>query len=142
MLWKEEYSVGIDALDEQHKEIINLINILRRGIDEHEEKKALNYATQKLLEYTLFHFSSEETLFKEFDYPETASHKVEHSFFIQKVSDFKKKFDSGESIEVGLEGFLTGWLSHHIMEVDHKYAKFFKRRGINSSYSIPQNFDV
>jgi len=31
--WKDEYSVGIDSIDQQHKKLLNLINQLQTAVD-------------------------------------------------------------------------------------------------------------
>jgi len=130
--WEQKMSVGVLFIDEQHKELVNLINLLGRSLFIHKEKSAQDYATQKLLEYTLFHFSTEEDLFEKYDFPLQEEHKKEHSAFIRKVSAFKKDFDNEKhGLAEEMIAYLKLWLKHHILEVDHKYADFFKTKNIN-----------
>lgn len=129
--WKKEYSMGIPKIDEQHKELINLINILSNAYNQKRETPALDYATQKLLEYTLFHFATEELFFQTYQYDEAEEHKKEHAFFIKKISRFKKDFDESKvNLTQEMIAFLNGWITHHIMNVDQKYREFFDKAGI------------
>jgi len=130
--WDAKLSVGVDFIDEQHKELVNLINLLGRSIFIHRERSAQDFATQKLLEYTLFHFSTEEDLFKKYNFPQSEEHKKEHSAFIKKVSAFKKDFDNEKhGLAEEIIAYLKFWLVHHILEIDHQYAEFFKKNNLN-----------
>ncbi|MDA3852213.1 MAG: bacteriohemerythrin [Spirochaetaceae bacterium] len=129
--WKEEYSVYIESVDQQHKGLIDLINLLNRAYEEKKDKKIQNFAVQELLQYTLDHFTYEEHIFRTHGYPEVKEHRSEHEFFIRKVSQFKSDFDQGkESLTQDIISFLKGWLLHHILKVDKKYAEYFKAQGI------------
>ncbi|MCI5168244.1 MAG: hypothetical protein D3903_19685 [Candidatus Electrothrix sp. GM3_4] len=84
-----------------------------------------------LINYTAFHFQTEEDYFKQVKYPYAATHKKEHVTFVQKVTDFKKDFDEGRAtVSVNVLQFLSKWLQTHINGVDQKYSSFLNENGI------------
>ncbi|MEA1890408.1 MAG: hemerythrin domain-containing protein, partial [Pseudomonadota bacterium] len=60
--WKEEYSVGIDSIDQQHKKLLSLINQLQTAVDYSTGKEFEREALDELVTYTKDHFSYEEGL--------------------------------------------------------------------------------
>lgn len=129
--WKEDYTVKNKDLDSQHKELLNILNIVKVSINNKVEEKGLNIATQRLLEYTIYHFDEEVKLLRMVEYPELDEHIKEHNYFIQEVSRFKKEYDVKKpNISIELIRFLTNWLVHHILEVDKKYSEWLTDKSI------------
>ncbi len=132
--WKDEYSVNVKAIDEQHKNVINFINDLSalispRGI-EGEYKPVL----EKMIDYADYHFSFEEKYFEEFDYEHTEVHKKQHDKYSQKIDDFKKKSINNSEVDIvmvyDMLDFLGDWWVDHILEVDKKYTKTLNDNGV------------
>ena len=131
MNWSEEYSVDIISLDLQHQRIIELINQLERGAGMHQETKALGSVLSELLSYTKTHFKTEEALMRAHKYPGLASHEVEHRLLVNRVTEFRKKFEAGKLTDVyELVSFLEGWLESHILGTDKKYTPYLSGKGI------------
>ncbi|NCB55450.1 MAG: bacteriohemerythrin, partial [Epsilonproteobacteria bacterium] len=66
-VWEPAFSVGIAVIDNQHKRIIDYINELNNALvyrDSEKAKEVLSY----LVDYTLSHFSFEESLMQEAGY--------------------------------------------------------------------------
>jgi hemerythrin len=129
--WEEKYSVGIQSIDNQHKEIFNHLNELLQAM---KEGKAENVTTKIILElakYAKIHFQKEEFFFQRFNYPQADEHIREHQLFIEKVESFKTEFKSGRiTLTFELLSFLKNWIDHHIMEVDKKYIECFQENGL------------
>ena len=86
---------------------------------------------QELVGYTLTHFKTEEKYFDQFGYPETDSHKQEHSDFVKKVGEFKDDFETGKlGLSIPVMNFLSDWLRTHIKGSDKKYGPFFNEKGL------------
>jgi len=129
--WKDNYSVNIKLIDEQHKKLIEIINLLYNSMKQGEANRALGEILNDLISYATAHFSTEEKLLDDFDYPEVEFHKEEHQNFIQKITDFKEAFDSGKmGISVDLLEFLKSWLSKHIIKSDKKFGPYLNAKGI------------
>ncbi len=129
--WNKNWEVGVDAIDAQHKRLIDLFNELHdampAGIGEEKFAKVL----AELKEYTVYHFGVEEDLFKQYGYADAAIHIEAHKYFIQKVDGLLKAFKSHEP-EVIREtfDFLKDWLINHIVKTDKQYVPFLRSKGI------------
>jgi len=129
--WKDKFSVGIDICDNQHKGLIEILNNLHLNMKQGEANKIIGATIDKLILYTKEHFKTEEELFEEYEYPDKGSHKDEHDDFINKVSDFKSDFESGQIlISVNLLQFLKTWLFDHISVSDKKYGQFLNSKSV------------
>ena len=132
IVWKDEYSVGIERIDQDHKKLINLLNQFNMAYDyamsEEYEREALN----DLVSYTKYHFEREEKLMEENDYPDFESHKAQHQVMVAKVAAFASLYEEKghESLDV-VSDFLTNWLINHINGTDKAYTKHLNERGIH-----------
>ena len=131
--WSDIYSVGIPSIDEQHKQLIALINKLNQAMAEGESTSVVADILKGLTEYTRFHFSFEEELLNQYDYPLTKDHQQEHARLIDRVEQFNFDFtqDPGGSISLELMHFLTNWLVSHIQGSDRDYSEFLIAKGVS-----------
>lgn len=130
-VWEEKYKVGVSEFDEQHKKLISIINTLYQRIKENEKADILSNTLEELINYTNYHFESEEKLFSKYAYEHKSQHKTEHEKIKNKIAEFKTDFDSGKIIITNeLVAFLKGWLDNHILENDKKYGTFLNKKGI------------
>lgn len=128
--WNETYSVGINKLDEQHRNLVTMINDLYDAMRIGQGKILIQQILDKMTHYTVTHFESEETLFDKYNYPDTEKHKKEHKEFVNTVLDFKEKYDKGSILlSVKLLNFLRDWLLNHIQGSDKDYGPFLQSKG-------------
>lgn len=126
--WKEEYSVGIDEIDSQHKVLINCISTLEQSIADADEKRrwmAIHYAIVQLSDYTRIHFSVEESLMRIIGFPGCDAHIGEHKKFVTYLRDVERKSISHDVTEDEIVTFLRAWLVKHILNDDKQYASSF-----------------
>lgn len=130
LAWNPTYSVEIDAMDEQHKTLLGLVNELSTAVDRGQELTVTDRIFSKLIAYTKYHFTAEEWLMEQCDFPGLAAHKLEHEVLTRRVLLFKKSYDEGRSplVPLSLLAFLQDWLKHHIVGSDKKYGEFINSR--------------
>ncbi|MBI5055189.1 MAG: bacteriohemerythrin [Nitrospirae bacterium] len=129
--WNEEYSVNIKEIDTQHQKLIELINNLFDKMRIGRGKDVIGIILNELVNYTVYHFLTEEKLFQEHGYPEYMQHKKLHSDLTKQVKELKDKFDHGDIIVTARTlNFLNKWLIDHIMGEDKKYAPFLNSKGV------------
>jgi len=129
--WKEEYSVGVEEIDDQHKYFISLLNDLYNAIVEGKSREELGVLFQLVSDYAERHFATEEKYFDEFNYEGAAEHKQKH----QEMRDEIKRIEStGSEREIDFYGnivyFLKDWLEEHLAQMDQKYEKCFAEHGL------------
>ncbi len=123
--WSDALKLGIDEIDQQHRKLLSLIDELNEAMRQGKGKDILGKITTELDSYTKYHFKSEERLFSNCGFPEAVSHKKIHDDFVQKVTGFKKDFDSGKlGVATDILLFLNNWLINHIKGLDKKYVPF------------------
>lgn len=124
IIWDASYSVGIEKIDEQHKEILGLINRLDNYLKNGVTEKEIEEVANELFDYAEFHFRTEEDLMEKYLYPMKAEHIEEHRKFVKKINEIKNEKDL---FTKGLEiiTFLYDWLLNHISTEDKKYTPYF-----------------
>lgn len=131
--WTDDLSVGIQEIDDQHKVLIDLINRLFDETIRHQEGSdttVIDEILYKLVEYTVIHFTVEESLFRIFQYPETETHSRHHSELKAQVVELQRKVKQREAqVNTELLLFLKGWLTNHIQREDKLYAPFLLKQG-------------
>lgn len=128
--WDRKYETGIEKVDEQHRKLVELINNLYERVVLNEDMKAVQDAMVDLKLYTIFHFSTEEKLFKKFEYEEEdqEAHLQKHQTFIDELQNYFSD-DKSTQYELGyrLVEFLKKWLFSHILVCDMKFARHLKQ---------------
>lgn len=128
--WDDAYSVGIDSIDQQHKRLVNLINQLQTAVDYSTGEEFEREALDELVDYTKTHFSYEEGLMQQYDYPEFEPHKAQHQEMIQQVEEVLAEYeqDQDRAMQHALD-FLKTWLINHINGTDKEYSDFLIEKG-------------
>ncbi|WP_338667290.1 bacteriohemerythrin [Pseudodesulfovibrio methanolicus] len=117
--WDETMSVGMDELDDQHRELIDLINETYAAIQRHDEP-LMTSLIDKMRDYSVVHFRAEEAILRSCDYPGSDVHAGQHRAFEDKVADFRRDmFVKTNLSQVFI--FLSRWLTNHIMHEDRKF---------------------
>lgn len=129
--WDEKYSVGIQSIDDQHKEIFRLLDQLFQGLRSGKAQGLIMQIIAELEDYTVIHFQKEELLFRQFNYADSEAHIKEHQHFIEKISALKEDAKANK-LESSFEllHFLKRWVNHHILVVDMEYSFLFKENGL------------
>jgi hemerythrin len=128
--WKEEYSVGIDTIDLQHRLLINMINDLYLAIHENRSSEVLPSLLGRLQNYILEHFSTEKRMMEEAGYQGLREHLLEHDEMVDKVDELESKYVRGRLGSLGqLVVYLRSWLDHHICKTDKAMAQTLSGQG-------------
>lgn len=124
LVWKDDYSVGVEALDFDHKLLFSLINQLDGAIADQEGEDVLGSVLGVLAEYTRYHFMREEKLMSKGGYPEIGSHHGRHEALTRRVNELKDKFDARHpQAAMEVRDFLAEWLTSHILSEDQAYRE-------------------
>ncbi len=131
LTWKEAYSVKVQALDDDHKRLLHLINNLHTAAhyrtDANFERQALN----EVVDYTKTHFAREEELMQKYQYPDYAAHKRQHEDMIEKVNDLVQRYEMNrDAVIEELLKYLREWLINHIQGTDQKYSQHLSSHGV------------
>jgi hemerythrin len=129
--WKEDYSVSVIEIDNQHKVITEMLNELYDSFMKKEHENITGGILSRLSEYAIYHFQTEEKYFSLYGYNKRTAHIREHDDFTEKIKAFRKEFDkSSSALTYKLINFLREWLMNHILVSDKEYVKCFKENGL------------
>ena len=129
--WDNKYSVQVKEIDEQHKSWINLINYMHEAMKAGKGKDVLGDILDEVLNYTVYHFSSEEKLFNKYNFPDAAAHKKLHDDFVKEFKKLKQDFDKGSTLlSIDVMQRLKNWLTNHILSTDKQYSAFLNSKGL------------
>ena len=129
--WNDNYSVDVEEIDNQHKEIIRIVNELYVSIVVGKSRNTMDKIFKDLTEYATTHFKIEEDYFEKFNYPETAFHKQQHEDIAKKIEEFKKRNEEGgEILDTEILYFLMSWFINHVILIDKRFAQCFKENGL------------
>jgi hemerythrin len=123
--WNESLDTGIEVIDNQHKRIVDYINHLEDTRINHSMEE-VGEVLDELVDYTLSHFTFEESLMEEAGYPFIKAHKRVHELFIRRVSDYMQRFKMGDDITEELHNTLKAWLINHIRNDDNDYSEIVR----------------
>jgi hemerythrin-like metal-binding protein len=128
--WKDEYSVGIESIDQQHKKLISLINMLQTTVDYSTGEEFERECLAAVVDYTKTHFVYEEGLMSKYGYPDFEAHKAQHQKMIDKVDDLLAEYEERpERVMKEALDFLKQWLIRHINGTDKQYSEFLLSKG-------------
>jgi hemerythrin-like metal-binding protein len=129
--WDEKYSVGIQSIDNQHKQIFVILDTLYNSLKIGSAEIVLDQIIPELENYTILHFQKEEFFFKRFNYAESEEHIREHEDFKRNIVKIKTEMQLGRiSVSFDLMIFLKKWIDNHILVVDKKYIECFRQSGL------------
>jgi diguanylate cyclase (GGDEF)-like protein/hemerythrin-like metal-binding protein len=126
LVWDEGMSVGIDSLDDDHKQLITILAQLMSAKNDKLEQDSIDSIFEKLESYCQSHFAKEEALLTKIDYQQLAKHKKSHQAFINKIPQLKQQWFADDSeqevVKEQIVLFLQQWLIKHILEEDLDYV--------------------
>ncbi len=129
--WKDTFSVGVKALDEQHQELFSYLNTIFAIFEDPSQREKTGEVLLKLEEYARVHFTTEEKLFEKHKFYGTKDHQKEHHLYEEKIKEFNLRMEKGNDrvLEDMLE-FLADWWMGHIQGCDKDYTRFLNNSGV------------
>jgi len=138
--WSEALSVGVKAVDDDHKHLISIINKLFDSLENSASREILESVFSELEKYMVYHFDHEEQLmyaqcssFEDEAYID--AHVKQHQRFFNDIPELKKKIFNASSKDLALEvvEYLANWLIEHIVTEDLSFTEYIlKHKKINN----------
>lgn len=129
--WKDSYDIGVEKIDCQHRQLLAKLNEFFDACSKQQGKEQIEETLNFLKDYTLEHFSSEESLMADIDFPELSEHRKTHAEFIQTVLELEETLKTkGPSVlsTIKLNRTLTDWLLNHINKCDKLIGEYMATR--------------
>lgn len=131
MPWHPSLSVGIELIDEQHKEWFNRAERLFDAGKKGQAKEYIGELLEFLDSYTKKHFADEEKYMRELNYPGLEEQKKAHASFIAQLAKLRQDYESsGGSLTVIINAnkMVIDWLTKHISNMDRQIGEYARSR--------------
>lgn len=112
--WEERYSVGIEAVDHEHRELVDLVNRLYEAARARGSKVAVLGFFGDLFKAISAHFALEERVMRERGYDQLMHHKNDHERLLDEIRDIMEDYEMTDLFdEQLLAQWLDTWFSRH-----------------------------
>ncbi len=121
-----EFRLGIDAIDQEHVKLVDMLNQVHAFISEAKRDVARQYFIETLTVYVDEHFANEEEFLARIAYPQLDEHKKVHAQFKKTMRDLQPLIQSSDeaAFRQAVNDTFT-WIVTHIGKTDKKYAEFY-----------------
>ncbi len=128
MRWKKEYNIGIPIIDTQHRQLFRFSDELQTAISSGLKQSILKELLINVKQYVARHFSVEEKLMADSNYPGLEAQLEAHKAFTTRFDEYFNSFqESGLSPELvnGIKKDLLDWIGKHITGIDQKFGDYY-----------------
>ena len=128
IVWDNTLSVEVDEIDEDHKRLVELYNLLSKAVSDNDTYEYIDALLEELISCTAWHFRHEERLMIKYQYERFEEHKLEHGELIGIARQLQQKFQqnhprlSTEDID-----YLSDWLTVHILNQDMRMGYYLMK---------------
>ncbi|HEX9647130.1 MAG TPA: bacteriohemerythrin [Alphaproteobacteria bacterium] len=120
--WKPEFSLGIPAVDHEHRELIALINELHAGLETAAGRDSVIAFFGEIYARISAHFALEEAIMRERAYDQYGEHKAQHEDLLDQIRDIMDDFEAGayDDYQDRLSSALAAWFTDHFKTHDSR----------------------
>ena len=129
--WTPDLSVGVELIDNQHKELFRRVNDLLEASSQGRGKEEIGRLIQFLADYVVTHFAAEERTMARYGYSGLSAHRAEHNKFVRDFTDLAQSYQVGgvsSSLVITLQSKVVGWLINHIGKSDKVLGAFIQQQ--------------
>ncbi|GHV67406.1 hemerythrin [Spirochaetia bacterium] len=129
--WDRSLETGVPAIDNQHKQLVAAVNSLLDACQSGKGTAEVARTMDFLTGYTIKHFSDEEKIQKQYEYPDYAIHKRYHDAFKVTVGELTKRLikdGPSETLINEVNISIGDWLVNHIKGDDFRMAAYVKTK--------------
>ncbi len=126
--WDENFETGLPEVDQQHRHLVDILNLLVVHLANISPPAALNHYFDELAAYADYHFKTEEAVWNSY-FPVTdpwrLGHERSHQSFIDQVVKLREEEENKplDQVMQDIVAFLSKWLTYHILDADKRLAK-------------------
>ena len=122
--WSSNLETGIQEIDEQHHQLVDLLNRLAKQYVEGANEVEVTRILDGLADYADYHFRTEEAVWRSGLEGDTwfDSHVDSHGAFFARIQILRAGQEPFAQRVDSLFAYLTQWLAYHILESDNRMA--------------------
>lgn len=126
--WRDDFNIGIEEVDHEHRELIDRINALHVQLGGDRSDGRAEGFLGDILASVSAHFALEEKVMRARHYDGLADHKVDHERLLDELRDMMDEHASGAVLdEDAFAARLAEWFSAHFRTQDARLHGFLAR---------------
>ena len=130
LVWRDDWLLGHESVDEQHLAVADKLNDLHRFLV--QERCGLDQLCLKLaelLEMTRRHFQDEEALMEAHGYPGLKAHHREHAMLLAEMQEYMREIEAGRrAFSLQTLTALKYWQIDHVLNSDQEFVAYLVAR--------------
>jgi hemerythrin-like metal-binding protein len=128
IVWSDDFLIGIEELDYEHRGLVEDINKLHRDLLEDVDMDRIEDTLGSIHARMQAHFALEERVMVSHEFPHYPEHKAEHERLLDEYTELMTKFerDPNLSDREAIQGVLCHWIVSHILTSDKKMSLMVK----------------
>lgn len=128
--WDEKFTIGIAAVDHEHRELIDLINELYQSLVEKKDDTTVMDFLGEIYTRIAAHFALEEKVMRELGYSFYTDHKTDHEQLLDEIRDIMDDYEDNKLFADGvLAQRLKTWFGTHFRTKDAQLHKYLAETG-------------
>ncbi len=118
--WRKEFETGVEEVDHEHKELIDLLNTLHEKLGTDVSREEVRGFLGDVFTNISSHFALEETVMRKHKYDEYQAHKSEHEQLLDDLRDIMDAFEANEALDYKstLADAVRDWFVNHFKTKD------------------------
>ena len=126
--WSRVLSIGVDEIDEDHRKLVGIFNILNHAVIDRESPEYMAAVLEELINCTVWHFSHEERLMLKHRYEGSDEHKADHRELIKSAKELQQRIlQADKPVAEEHIAFLERWLTEHILTADMRLGSYLSQ---------------
>jgi len=129
LTWTDAFLVGFDAIDDTHREFVEIVGAMLRGPD-----TELAQHLGELIEHSERHFSQEEELMRRTAFPATECHSNEHAGVLRSMREVLAYLENGGEVNEArrLAVELARWFPGHTDYLDASLGQWAAKKQLGA----------
>jgi hemerythrin len=125
--WRKEFSIGVDSVDFEHQELMEIINLIYAELDNRRDVEEIRHTMGEVHAEVSAHFALEERIMRHARYEEFDAHKNDHEDLLDQIRTMMDAIENDPEHALDmLSEQLADWFSNHFATYD---ARLHKRLG-------------
>lgn len=123
--WRSEFETGVDDVDHEHRELVELINQLHAQLGGDAEPATISAFLGEVFARISAHFALEESVMRKHDYDQYLEHKTDHEKLLDDIRDIMDEFETGKyaAYDEALAVAVHDWFVDHFKTKDARLHK-------------------
>jgi hemerythrin len=124
LVWSDSWLLGIEILDDAHREMVRLINRLF----DPETTVATATRLEELITLLREHFRVEEEFLAAIEYPAREAHRREHRIQLAEFVDLQRRMTRGAGARLDASSLseIKDWFFNHVVGEDRNFADYYR----------------